>query len=84
MATLVVSVLILAGLVCLCIIWWAPLFDSCRVFYRTHNVAADTLRCRAFSALNVAMIVLFIVAAVAALAWSFLLLRGCRNGTAST
>jgi hypothetical protein len=84
MAALVVSVLVLAGLACLYIIWWAPQFDSCRVFYRTHNVAADTLRCRAFSVLNVATMVLFIVAAVAALAWSFLLSRGRRNGTAST
>jgi len=60
----------------------APLFDSCRVFYRIHNVVANSLRCRVFSTLNVATIVLFSVAAICALTWTFLLLHRRRNGMA--
>jgi len=80
--TLVVSALVLAGISCLLMVRRAPLFYSCRVFYRIHNVVADSFRCRVFSTLNVAMIVLFIVAAICALTWSFLLLHRCRNGMA--
>jgi hypothetical protein len=83
MAAFVVSALMLVGFSCLFMVRWAPLFDSCRVLYRTHNVAADTWRCRVFSVLNVAMIVLLVAAVIAGLTLS-ILLRGRRNGTAST
>jgi len=84
MTRLVVWVLVTAGVCCLFVVRWAPQFDSCRVLYRTHNVVADTLLCRVFSSLNVAMMVLLIVAVIAALTWSFLQLRGRCNGTTST
>jgi preprotein translocase subunit SecY len=84
MAALVVLPLIVAGLFCLSVVRWAPVFDSCRVFYRIHNVVDDSLRCHVFSALNVATIVLFVVATIAALAWSYLFLHVRRNDTANS
>ena len=58
------------GAVCL-----LPVFEPCRILYRTHNPVQDTVACKVFTALNVVWPASFLIGCVAAITATYLAAR---------
>lgn len=56
-------------------VWLLPVFEPCRMFYRTHNPIQDSPACKVFAAMNVLWAGSFLIGCGAAMIAAYLAAR---------